>query len=117
MNQGLTNELTLYFPDFVPKPRPIFNDLTVQDPNWISGFTSGAGCFHVSLYKSSFTQTGYGVGLRLQLAQHSIDTLLLKSLISYLGCGRVEENEKNSGSYYVVSKFDDIIEKVIPFFW
>lgn len=52
------------------------------------------------------------------MAQHSRDNILLKSLISYLGCGRVEENEneKYSTSYYVVSKFDDIIEKVIPFF-
>jgi len=116
MNQGLTNELTSDFPDIAPKPRPIFKDLTVQDPNWISGFTSGDGCFHVSLYKSSFTKTGYGVVLRLQLSQHSRDNILLKSLISYLGCGRVEENEKYSASYYVVSKFDDIIEKVIPFF-
>lgn len=116
MNQGLTNELTLDFPDIVAKPRPIIKDLTVKDPNWISGFTSGDGCFHVSLYKSPFTKTGYGIGLRLQLAQHSRDTLLLKSLISYLGCGRVEENEKTLASYYVVSKFDDILEKVIPFF-
>lgn len=100
----------------MPKSRPIFKDLIVQDPYWISGFTSGDGCFHVSLYKSSFTKTGYGAVLRLQLAQHSRDTLLLKSLISYLGCGRVEENEKNSAAYYVVSKFDDVIEKVIPFF-
>lgn len=116
MNQGLTEELTADFPDIVPKSKPIFKDLTVQDPNWISGFTSGDGCFHVSLYKSSFTKSGYGIVLRLQLAQHNRDFLLLKSLISYLGCGRVEENLKHSASYYVVSKFDDIIEKVIPFF-
>lgn len=101
---------------FLPKPIPIFKDLTVRDPNWISGFTSGDGCFHVSIYKSSTTKTGYGVVLILQLAQHKRDILLLKSLITYLGCGRVEENEKYSTAYYVVSKFDDILEKVIPFF-
>lgn len=40
----------------------------------------------------------------------------MKSLISFMGCGRVEDNPKYSASIYVVSKFEDIIEKVIPSF-
>jgi hypothetical protein len=40
----------------------------------------------------------------------------MKSLIRYLGCGRVEENPKAAMSYFVVSKFNDITDIIIPFF-
>jgi LAGLIDADG endonuclease len=59
---------------------------------------------------------GYTVVLRFQIAQHNRDVKLLESLITYLGCGRVEINSKTSMAYFVVSKFNDINEKIIPFF-
>jgi hypothetical protein len=40
----------------------------------------------------------------------------MKSLITYLGCGIVEENFNFSMSYFVINKFSDIIDIVIPFF-
>lgn len=91
-------------------------DWKIQDSNWISGFTSGDGCFHVSLSKSSFTKTGYTVVLRFQLAQHNRDIKIMKSLITYLGCGRVEENLNNSMSCFVVNNFKDVTNIIIPFF-
>ena len=42
--------------------------------------------------------------------------MLMKSLITYLGCGRVEEVSNAPLVYFVVSRFEDIIGKVIPFF-
>lgn len=116
MNLGLTKELALAFPNILAIEKPIIKDLNVKDPNWVSGFTSGDGCFYVSLSKSSSTKTGYTIVLRFQIAQNNRDIILMKSLINYLGCGRVEENLKVSMSYFVVSNFKDIIEKVIPFF-
>jgi hypothetical protein len=74
------------------------------------------GCFHVSLSKSSFTNTGYRVLLKFQLAQHNRDNKLMESLITYLGCGRLEENLNRSMSYLVVTKFDSVINIIIPFF-
>lgn len=116
MNLGLTDKLALANPKILAIEKPIIKDLKVQDPNWISGFTTGDGCFHVTLAKSPFTKTGYRVALRFQLAQHNRDIKLMKSLITYLGCGRVEENLKTSMSYFVINKFSDIIDIVIPFF-
>lgn len=116
MNLGLTDKLALAFPNIIPIKKPIIEDLNVQDPNWISGFTSGDGCFHVTLAKSPFTKTGYRVALKFQLAQHNRDIKLMKSLITYLGCGIVEENFNFSMSYFVINKFSDIIDIVIPFF-
>ena len=41
----------------------------------------------------------------------------MKSLISYFGCGRYESvHNKNIGNF-VVTKFIDITNKVIPFFY
>jgi hypothetical protein len=39
----------------------------------------------------------------------------MKSLVSYLGCGRYEINQRDAGNY-VCTKFSDINEKILPFF-
>lgn len=72
--------------------------------------------FHVTLAKSPFTKIGYRVSLKFQIAQHNRDLNLMKKLITYLGCGRVEENLNASMSYFVVTKFSDILDIIIPFF-
>jgi len=40
----------------------------------------------------------------------------MKSLISYLNCGRIELALKQSAVYFVVTNFQDILEKIIPLF-
>jgi hypothetical protein len=72
--------------------------------------------FFISIAKSPFTVSGYTVLLRFQIAQHNRDVELMKSFITYLECVRIEENSKSSMVYFVVSRFEDIIKKVIPFF-
>lgn len=70
MNRGLPEELEAAFPHILPKLRPKIIDQTIKDPNWISGFTSGEGCFLVNLICGSAYKTGYQVLLRFQLTQH-----------------------------------------------
>jgi hypothetical protein len=53
--------------------------------------------------------------LKFQITQHSKDEQLMKSLVSYLGCGRYETSQGDIGNY-VCTKFSDINEKIIPFF-
>lgn len=133
INLGLTDKLKLAFPNILATPRLLkpaqgenpnmdlslageYGPGKIQNSNWISGFTSGDGCFHVSLSKSTFTKTGYRVVLRFQIAQHYRDNKLMISLLTYLNCGRIEENLEKSMSYFVVSKFNDITDIIIPFF-
>ena len=40
----------------------------------------------------------------------------MEMLISTLGCGKIELLLKQSAVYYVVVKFQDIFEKIIPLF-
>jgi len=40
----------------------------------------------------------------------------MNSLISYLGCGNIKHNKKYYWLKFIVSKFSDIDEKIIPIF-
>jgi hypothetical protein len=53
--------------------------------------------------------------LKFHIAQHNRDIKLMESLITYLGCGRIESDLARSSVYFVVTKFNDITEKLIPF--
>ena len=83
---------------------------------WIAGLTSGDGCFYVSLRNSLTTKSGKSVVLKFTIVQHSRDIELMESLISYLNCGRIELDLKQSAVYFVVTNLKDILEKIIPLF-
>lgn len=116
MNLGLSDELKLIFPDIRRVSRPLLKDKDVKDSNWLTGFTNGEGCFYISILKSSTWKISKAVVLKFQIAQHSRDAELMKSLISTLGCGRIELNLARSTVYFLVTKYTDISDKVIPFF-
>lgn len=52
------------------------------------------------------------------MTQHSRDKELLGSFVKFFGCGIVGKDSRDSkeASYFVVQKFRDITEKIIPFF-
>ena len=116
INLGLSDELQLVFPDIVPAARPLPVDLKIKNFNYIAGLTSGDGCFFVSIRNSSYTVSGKSLVLKFQIVQHSRDVELMEMLISTLGCGRIELALKQSAVYYVVTKYQDILEKLIPLF-
>lgn len=114
LNKGLSEDLRAAFPDVVPSIRPKVQNIIVPDPNWISGFVDGEGCFNVRFTKTS---KGDSVNLRFLVTQHARDAEVLKSLVDYFGCGRycVRLSTSLHGDY-VVTKFEDIRCKIIPFF-
>jgi hypothetical protein len=87
-----------------------------HDPNWLSGFANGEGCFSVSIYNSSTCKLGEAVVLKLQIYQHNRDSVLLSNLTTTLNCGRIEPYPNGPAVYLVVTKFKDITDKIIPFF-
>jgi len=54
--------------------------------------------------------------LRFTLSQHSRDELLMKSLVSYFGCGRYKPHNNQDFGDFVITKLEDLTEKVIPLF-
>ena len=117
MNRGLSRELKSAFPDVIPVIRPlVLNKKQIQYPNWLAGFVSAEGSFMVNIKKSSTYKLGAGVELVFQITQHNRDEDLMKSLISYFDCGYIKIRKKATGLDFIVTKFSDINEKIIPFF-
>ena len=55
--------------------------------------------------------------ITFSISQHIRDEFLLSKFIDYLGCGKIEKvSTRSNGVTFVVYKFSDIKEKVIPFF-
>ena len=63
INKGLSPELKAAFIDVIPVKRLIVKDRSIPDPNWLVGFVSGEGCFHVSVSNSSTNKLGIQVRL------------------------------------------------------
>ena len=115
LNNSLPKELKIAFPDTVPVIRPQLSNQIIPDPHWISGFVDGEGCFFIALNSSS-NKVGGTVQLKFLVAQHSRDTLLLKSFVNYFNCGNYYFKHSGEAVEFVVSKFKDIHEKILPFF-
>ena len=117
MNLGLSDELKLAFPDTKQVFRPNVKFEGIPDPNWVSGFVSGEGCFLVNIFTAGTVNTGrFYVQLKFQLTQHSRDQVLIIYLKDYFGCGRLIEPADYNHLDYVVTKFSDLTDKILPFF-
>jgi hypothetical protein len=114
INKGFTGKLNKVYSNIVPADRPLVQG-GIRSPQWIAGFTTGEGCFIVNIYKGT-TVTGYKVMLRFKIAQSTRDAKLMKSLSTYLDCGGWQPEEKKNEGQFVVSKFSDNFEKIIPLF-
>lgn len=115
LNGGeISDTLNLAFPDLEPALVPKINDRKIQDLHWLAGFTDAEGCFFIALKKSPKSKLGETVWLRFILSQHSEDKDLLESLISTFNCGRFIY--KSDCSEFIVEKFSDVRDKVIPIF-
>lgn len=116
INKGISDELKAFFPQCVPVIRPTMDIENIPSPFWIAGFTSGDGSFKVIIKKSLTIKVGFQVLLVFQITQHARDMKIMKSLISYLGCGYLEKDSRGPWLNFKVSNFIDICEKIIPFF-
>lgn len=112
LNLGLSKKLEVAFPNVIPVNKE-FNDQKISDPNWLAGFMSGESCFYIKIYPSK-TKSGEAVMLQFQLAQHIRDESLIRSISAYLHCGRI--TVLTDSVHLQVTKFSDLIDKVIPFF-
>jgi hypothetical protein len=96
--------------------RPLVNFEGIPHPNWLVGFVDGEGCFYVNTKKAK-SKLGIQVISTFFISQHSRDELLLSKIIDYLGCGSIEKSSTRlDETKFIVYKFSDIFDKVIPFF-
>lgn len=112
----MSNKLKKSFINITPvlKSKISFNG--IPDPNWLAGFVEGEGCFFVSIYKSPKSKLGLAVQLVFKITQHSRDINLLKGLINFFNCGRIEYRKDGEGCDFSVNSLKAFEEKIIPFF-
>lgn len=83
----------------------------------MAGFVDGEGCFYVNTKKAKGYVTGFQVIMTFSLSQHVRDELLFTKFINYFGCGKIEKvSTRPNDVRFVVYKFSDILNKIIPFF-
>ncbi len=94
LNLGLSDEIKTNFPNIRTIERPLvaLPKINEIDPNWISGFTSGEGCFHVRIKNSTKSKFGVQVSLLFKITQQERDKELMKSFIDYFNCGSISKN-------------------------
>jgi hypothetical protein len=123
LNKGLPRELEKAFPNTIPAPRPIVQLPENLDINWFIGFIffilikktegDGEGSFGVSIFQDK-TKIGYSVKITFKLTQHIRDVALFKFIQGWLGCGLIYESPKNSRVDFVITKFQDLTDILIP---
>ena len=85
------------------------------NPNWITGFVDGEGCFHIAINKNSKSKTGFQVTPEFTVVQHERDLKILYKIKKYFNCGVVRKNNGNRYCFRIRS-IKHIEEKIIPFF-
>lgn len=113
MNKGLPETLRLAFPNIIGKPTKELVLPENLNPNWVRGFTDAEGCFFVKVKKAG-PRPRISIISGYQITQHIQDILLIKKLIPFFNCGRLEST--NSAVNFVVTRLSDISEIIIPFF-
>jgi len=115
LNRGLTTSLEEAFPNSIPFPRPPvpLNNVKIH-PSWVAGFTSGDGCFKLSIRESKLHKAGSTVVIIFVLTQHIRDELLLKSFIDLFECGHTYSYLNYTE--FKCQSFKDNCDKIIPFF-
>lgn len=114
LNRGLTPLLLEAFPNTVALARPLLPLSIKLDPQWVVGFTSGDGCFKISIRESKLHKIGSRIVLLFVITQHIRDELLLKSLVDFFGCGQTYSYKDYTE--YRCQSFKDNSEKILPFF-
>lgn len=68
----------------------------IIDPNFITGFTDGEGCFTLSITKSNKVKSSWAIKPRFQINLHKKDLQILESIQSYFCAGHISKTGSES---------------------
>ena len=81
-----------------------------MDPNFITGFSDGEGCFSLTFIKSNLISAndrkGYKLKFNFSIGLHKKDSALLEMIIAYFGVGKIYKDRKDYIRYQVGSLED-----------
>jgi len=112
LNNGLSDKLKLAFPNVKTIDRPVLEVENIPlNPNYVSGFTEGDGCFTVNISSKTNQVIAYYI-----IELHKREVPLLTSIQKFFGAGSINQAlSRNMGRFYI-SKKSDLITKVLPHF-
>ena len=84
------------------------------DPQWVTGFVDGEGCFHISINKHPRMTVGWQVLPEFRIVQHSRDEQLLKEIQRFFKAGKVVVNHGDRKELRV-RKLNEL-ETIVRFF-
>ena len=114
INNGLSIVLKEAFPDIKPAPAVNRENISIYNPQWLAGFTSGEGSFGVKI-RNPIGNSQAIIELIFQINQHVRDEQLIACIAEYLKCGKIYKHSINA-VVYRVSKRSNLTEKIILFF-
>lgn len=113
LNKGLSDKLKAIFPDVKAIDKPIFEVVDIPlNPNYISGFSEGEGCFSVNI--SSKTNQIIATFI---IELHNRDILLLHKIQKFFkNTGFINSSLTRKSARFYISRKSDLINKVLPHF-
>src|SRR5581483_8218975 len=99
----------------------------IEFRGWVIGFVDGEGCFSVSFVRQPDRRgrrgytTGYQVSPQFVVSQGQSSIRALEELREFFGCGRVcanrrHDNHRENMAQFIVSRREDLVRTIIPFF-
>ena len=87
------------------------------DPNWVTGFVDGEGCFHISLAKNKNRKREWHVQACFQIGLHLKDKDLLLQIKTFFGeIGTILVDKDRVFVTYSVRSLNEIVKIIIPHF-
>lgn len=91
------------------------------EPWYISGFVDGEGSFHIALYQDSGVRSGWRVIPEFHVSQRESSKHVLEEVKNFFQCGNLKPNHRTNPKdvtyVYVVRNREDLLHKIVPFFF
>ena len=85
------------------------------EPQWITGFVDGEGCFHIGISRHPEMTSGFQVLPEFTVVQHERDVQVLHALKAFFKCGVVRVNHGERMAYRVRGQ-KNLRDCIVPFF-
>lgn len=117
LNLGLNPSLIKAFPNIVEVNKPEYIFKGPLQPSWLAGFVSGDGSFNIKTSSSTTSKLGKRIQLRFGVGLNIREKDLIIGIADFFSLEQGKHVHSTDSSVYLeVSKFTDIIQKIIPFF-
>ena len=87
----------------IPRPCSVYKPLPALDPRWVTGFTDGEGCFHVTITQRKDIKVGWAIVPRFSIALHVKDKPILMAIKKSLGVGKIYKERSQTDQLRVES--------------